>query len=126
MPYLPNPIPVVVVKVVGYTISGFIFNRFFKRDVNPLLFGGVRAVAGLGFGLITIPLAIIITPYIWYIGLRVVVWYFALRYFYEPKGYIDTTLRIAVLVGIAFSFALDGILYLLQLALPDMMSIPWC
>jgi hypothetical protein len=126
MPYLPNPIPVVAVKIVGYSLSGFVFNRIFRKEVNPLLFGGSRAIAGLVFGLITIPLAVIITPYLWYVGLRVLVWYLALRYFYEPEGYSDKTFRIAVLIGIAISFFLDGLLYLLQLAFPDMMSIPWC
>ena len=126
MPYLPNPIALAGIKLVSYTLSGVALNRLFKKKVNPLLFGGVRAIAGLVFGLFTIPLAVLITPYVWYVGLRIVVWYFVIRYFYEPKGLSDKTFRIAVFCGILWSFLLDGIFALLYEAFPDLMHIPWC
>ena len=126
MGYIPNPIPIVIVKVVGYTVAGVILNKIFKKDVFPVLFGIVRTVSGLTLGLLTIALSAIISPYLWYVGLRIVVWYILIWYFYERKGISDKWFRIALLIGIGWSFLIDVILYWIFETLPDSMRIPMC
>jgi hypothetical protein len=126
MGYIPNPIPLVIVKVAGYTVTGIILNRVFKKDVFPILIGVVRTITGLAVGAFTILLAALITPYVWYLGLRIAVWYLIIWYFYERKGWSDSTFRIGLLVGVASSFLIDGILFLLSYMFHDLMLIPWC
>ena len=123
---IPNPIPLVIVKFVGYTVFGVILNRIFKKEVFPVLFGVARTITGLLLGLLTILLAALITPVLWYVLLRIGVWYLLIWYFYERRGYSDKTFRIAVLSGVTWSFLLDGILYALSSIFPDSLSIPMC
>ena len=123
---IPNPVPLLVLKVVGYSVAGVVLNRIFKKNVCPIWFGVFRTVVGLGLGLLTILLAALITPVVWYVILRIGIWYLMIWYFYERKGYSDKTFRIAVLLGIAWSFLLDGILYLLSSIFPDSFLIPMC
>jgi hypothetical protein len=123
---IPNPIPLIIVKVAGYTVAGILLNRTFKKGVFPVLIGIVRTIAGLLLGLLTIVLAAVISPIIWYVVLRIGVWYLLIYYFYERKGITDPTFRIGLLAGVACSFAIDGILYLLSSIFPDIMLIPWC
>ena len=127
MAHIPNPFALFAVKVAGYIVAGVVLNKTFKKDVFPPFFGIIRAIAGLALGLLTIPLAAIMTPYLWLVVLRIIVWYVLIYYFfYKSSDCSQKTFRIAVLCAVVWSFVLDGMLELLSLVLPGSMEIPFC
>ena len=133
MPYLPNPIPILAVKFVGYTVAGAALRKTYGNGPHPLLFAVVRVACGFFLGLVTLPVIAVFADaggnaalFIWLFVTRSIIWsalVFAMfeRNTLSPKRFITV-----VFFGIALSFALDGILYLLDLVFPGIMSIPMC
>lgn len=125
MPSLPNPVVFIALKLGGYTVAGVLLNKLFKKEAFPPLFGIARFLAGLGLGVITIPVATY-SSYLWIVGLRIVAWFALIYFFYRPQNDLNRTFYLAVLGGVAYSFVLDGILSLISLIFPgSQMKIPW-
>ena len=103
-----------VVKYVGYTASGLIFNKYYRdKRANIFVFGLVRTVIGMSLGavvglagLVTMELAIV-TFMAALIPFRIVEWLITLKLFYSKSDRYKGSLTNNVLLGVALSFAFD-------------------
>jgi hypothetical protein len=135
MPMMPTPRAALIytaVKMVGYAVFALGFNKVVGKTVSPYKFGVAKTALGLLGGIAYIGLALAVLPaelsgtalYLFAIPVRLLVWGVALGIFYgfrtEPK-----ILYVAMVLGVAWSYLLDGALRLLDKILPGM-SMPWC
>jgi hypothetical protein len=133
MPYIPNPLPILAVKLVGYTAAGAVLRKHYGGGPHPILFGVIRVVCGFFLGLLTLPVVAFfgddggnMALFVWLFISRLVVWTGLVFLMFEHNS-ISKTGRVTVVgLGIAWSFLLDGLLYLLDQISPGIMSIPMC
>ena len=143
MPMIPYSYEVAGVKLVGYSIAGYFLRLVYKSRFNPFLFGAIRFLTGtvvfvLGF----IVLATVfksddqnLSFYIYYTylgGVRFIVWFFLLAIIYESKNQDKELwpskyrLLFYTFAGLLWSFALDGIVFLIRKKFPDFGMSAWC
>jgi hypothetical protein len=132
MPFLPNPIPILVVKIVGYSIAGFVLQKTYQSRFHFLLFAVVRIFAGLLVGLFTL---LLFAKYfkdqnyyfiLWLILVRLIVWGIVIKLIFERTNFSLARFCLAVFLGILWSFFMDGIIYALEQKFPDFMQLPFC
>jgi hypothetical protein len=132
---VPSPIAAVtygVVKVVGYAYFAKGLNAVTRESVRPYKFGIVKTAIGLAGGVAYLfflshasePGPSDLVLFLGAIPVRITAWGIALGIFYgfrrNPK-----IISSAVLVGAAWSYALDGFMWIIYKLIPGMVS-PWC
>ena len=136
MPMIPSVLAGAVlatVKVVGYAAFSVGLNRIAARPASPLAFGTVKTALGLVGG-VTYVLVVMQSPRLagagtlpFFLGaapLRLAAWALALGLFYRRRVSPRTFLA-AIVLGGAWSYALDGMMWVLYDTLPGM-EAPWC
>jgi len=135
MPMVPGPLAALTygaIKVAGYALFAKGLNRASARSVPALKFGLAKTAIGLVGGLayvFAVVLALLPDAAEWrvYLGalpVRVVAWVIALSLFYRWRER-RTLLLGAVLIGVAWSYAIDGVMAMLYKILPGM-QMPFC
>lgn len=133
MPFIPNPLVIAGVKLAGYAVAGAVLDRKLGGRVNPWVFSIIRVGSGLLLGIVTLPVvAALDTGYgnlemlLWLLTTRLIIWSALIWALFEFPNYSRKRFAIAVMLCVAWSFALDGVLYLIEWQFPDVMNIPWC
>ena len=136
MPMIPSPAAALIyaaVKLGGYAIFAHGLNKVAGRAISPIKFSAAKTGLGL-LGGITYVFAV--APALGisehsdaelFLGaapLRMSVWLLVLGIFYGFRANPKLT-GAAVFVGVAWSYALDGLMWLIYKALPGMV-MPFC
>jgi hypothetical protein len=128
---LPSPdaaLVYAVIKIVGYSAFAYGLNKLAAKKANPVLFGMGKTfigfVGGLGYFYLMVHFPVPgrdsdLESYIGTIPIRFIAWIAALALFYGFREQ-RRLMWSAVLVGVLYSFALDGIMYMLYHVLPGM------
>ena len=136
MPMVPSPLAAgvyVAVKVVGYATFARGLNRVTGKHVGPYRFAVAKTAVGLVGGIAYLLFLLPAfgsedgsTPAVWLgaIPVRLLAWSLVLALFW---GFRDRprVMLMAVAVGTAWSYVLDGLMSLLYRILPGM-DMPWC
>lgn len=134
MPYIPNPIPILAVKFVGYTIAGAALRGKYRGGPHPLLFGLIRVACGFVVGLLTVPVLSMGSNegsdnigllFLWLLITRLIVWSVLVSVMFHRASVSRVQRLVIILLGIAWSFALDGVIYVLDRQF-DIFWIPMC
>ncbi len=135
MPMIPSVLGVGVytaVKLGGYAAFAAGLNRVARRDVPVFRFAVVKTLIGLAGGftyLLVLPALIRGDPsdlVLWAgaIPVRLLVWSLVLGWFYGFRVR-PGLMSLAVIAGVAWSYALDAVMGALFFRLPGMM-MPFC
>lgn len=136
MPMMPSPVAALTyaaVKVAGYALFGKALNRYAQEPTRPLRFGLAKTAIGLVGGLVYLFLIVPNTAlehstdarvFVGAIPIRLAVWSIAIWIFYGYHGQWRR-MSIAVVVGTAWSYVLDGVMALIYRVLPGML-MPFC
>ncbi len=136
MPMMPSPLAAVAygaVKLIGYAYFAKTLNRTAGRAISPYKFGVAKTAIGLAGGvaymLVLLPAFGLrdgsdLQAFLGAIPVRLVAWSITLAIFY---GFKDRPLLIitAVAAGTAWSYVLDGVMWLLYKVMPGMV-MPFC
>ena len=132
MPAIPNPIPLLALKFLGYMAAGGGLRRYLEVGPNPIRFGLVRVVVGLGLGLVTLPVFALpefdkpIYTGLWLVAVRLTVWSLLIRHYFKRSLTSKRQFFLLSLAGVGWPFLLDGVYALLLYGFPDLMQIPFC
>ncbi|WP_374356843.1 hypothetical protein [Chitinimonas sp.] len=136
MPMIPGPLAATAygaIKVAGYAYFARQFNQLTTRSISPIRFGLAKTAIGLfgGIALIAIFMSGAVSGdpsdaylYLAALPVRLTAWSIALGLFY---GFRDQPRRmfLAVLVGTAWSYCLDAIMWIVYRVIPGM-AMPFC
>lgn len=136
MPMIPSPAAALIyaaVKVSGYAVFAHGLNTIGKRSVSPIKFSAAKTGLGLIAG---VTYVFALAPSLGvsdssdaelFLGaapVRLAVWLLVLGMFYglreNPK-----LIGAAVFAGVAWSYTLDGLMWLIYKVLPGM-AMPFC
>jgi hypothetical protein len=133
---LPSPLAALAygaIKVVGYAYFARRLNGYLGESVSPVKFGIAKTAIGLAGGLLylfcMLPAMEVAgaSNLIVFLGaapVRVVAWCVALAVFYGARNRVWVLLT-AALIGTTWTFALDGVMWLVYKVLPGMV-MPFC
>lgn len=129
MPMIPGPLAAltyVTVKVVGYAVFARQLNKVTGKNVPPYRFAIVKTMLGLVGGLMYI---FVLVPafglsemgdmalFLGALPIRLFVWSVALGIFYGFREH-TSLMCIAVVAGAAWSYVLDGVMWLIYQVVP--------
>ena len=136
MPMMPSPLAAVVyaaVKIGGYAAFAYGLNKITGRSISPLKFGGAKTALGLVGG-ITYVFALVpatglsdssdVALFLGAAPVRLLVWGAALSLFYGFRSN-PRLMSAAMFLGVGWSYALDGAMWLVYRILPGMV-MPFC
>ena len=135
MPMMPSPLAVLAlagVKVGGYAWFARRLNDKTGQRVGPIKFGITKTVIGLIGGVTYLTMLAFlnsgdpstVSVFLGAAPVRMLVWVLVLRLFYDFRG--RTRLRVfAVVLGTLWSYALDGVMWLIYQIIPGM-TMPVC
>lgn len=136
MPMVPGPLAALTygaVKVLGYAYFARQLNQRLGVTVSPYKFGFAKTAIGLAGGMAYVFLLLHtmagedvsdLKVFIGAAPVRMLAWSLALALFYRFRGQAGL-FGVAVLVGTAWSYVLDGVMWALYKVLPGMV-MPWC
>ena len=136
MPMIPSVLAVAAyaaIKVVGYAAFAHGTQRVVAQPVSPYRFGFAKTGIGLAGGmlylfalvpLLQVPSGDSTLLFLGAIPVRAVAWAIAIGIFFGYRQKLQLKL-LAVALGVAWSYALDGIMSLLYQILPGM-NMPFC
>ena len=136
MPMFPSPLAaaaLATVKVVGYAAFAGALNRKTGQNVAPMKFGTTKTGLGLLGGLIYLFWLLPIfgaegvsdaTTFLGAMPVRLLMWSVALHLFYDFRGKRSLIFG-AVVLGTLWSYALDGVMWLIYRIVPGM-TMPVC
>jgi hypothetical protein len=115
--FVPDPVAVSAIKLVGYSAFGWLVQRWGQRRGNPILFGVARVAAGWLVGiafvaaLTTFPLG---SGEGWSVALllfgpRLAMWALLIRLFFRPRGGMPALLLWA-LAGTLLSTGISAVI----------------
>lgn len=125
MPMMPGPVAgltYAAIKVVGYAVFAKGLNRYADKPASPVKFGFVKTALGLVGGIAYFFLFMrgdALGVYIGTVPVRLLIWAIAIQLFYRDSLQRRTKV-IAVFVGTAWSYALDGVMVILYRVVPGM------
>lgn len=136
MPMIPSPTAALiyaVVKFSGYAVFAHGLNKVAGRTVSPIKFSAAKTGLGLVGGItyvFAVATALGISErsdaelFLGAAPLRMAVWLLVLGIFYGFRANPKLT-GAAVFVGVAWSYTLDGVMWLIYKVLPGMV-MPFC
>lgn len=135
MPMEPSPIAALAygaVKVVGYAYFSTRLNAALGASVRPYKFGLAKTAIGLVGGITYLFALSRVHPdgesdlavFLGAIPIRIAAWSVALGIFYGFR-HNPRLIALAVIVGTAWSYVLDGVMWILYKLLPGMV-MPFC
>jgi hypothetical protein len=136
MPMIPSPTAALIyaaVKIGGYAVFARGLNKVAARAVSPIKFTAVKAGLGLVGGIayvFAVAPAIGLSErsdtelFLGAVPLRMGVWLLVLSIFYRFRAN-PKLIGAAVFVGVAWSYILDGAMWLIYRVLPGMV-MPFC
>jgi hypothetical protein len=125
MPTMLSPVAgltYAAIKVVGYSLFAKGLNRYADKPAPVVKFGLVKSALGLVAGIAYFFLFMrddALGVYIGMFPVRLLIWATALQLFYRDTLQRRTQV-LAVLVGTAWSYALDGVMVILYRVVPGM------
>ena len=136
MPMFPSPLAaaaLATVKVAGYAGFACALNRKTGQNVTPMKFGATKTGLGLLGGVIYLFWLLPIfgvedmsdaAAFLGAMPVRLLMWSVALHLFYDFRGKRSLIVG-AVVLGTVWSYALDGVMWLIYKIVPGM-TMPVC
>ncbi len=136
MPMIPSALAGIVyaaVKVGGYAAFAYGLNRITDKSASPIKFAGAKTALGLAGGIAYVfGLASAIgisaeSDFLLFVGaapIRILVWTAMIGLFYGFRAN-PRLMTAAVLLGVVWSYALDGVMWVIYKVLPGMV-MPFC
>ena len=132
---IPYSGEVALIKLAGYTLAGAWLRRVYGSRFNYLLFGFLRFISGIFVWLVialqlesSFPNNPSVVDAVALFASRLIVWIALVALIFQRGQARDRIYRfwLCVLVGMAWSYCLDGLVALLRLAIPGFGTMSWC